>query len=73
MRHSRETLRRLEDAVLRDYRPGSPDWEAINGERFYPTPDQQAKNWDKQWRDSEMSSDRDATPEEPEGGERSET
>tara|TARA_R100001460_G_scaffold21190_1_gene43389 strand:+ start:4795 stop:4971 length:177 start_codon:yes stop_codon:yes gene_type:complete len=53
---------------LKDYRPGSPDWDAVNGERFYPTPDQQAKNWDKQWRDSEMSSDQDATREAPEGG-----
>jgi len=56
---------------VKDYRPGSPDWEAVNGERFYPTIDFQPTV--KTCQDSEMSSDQDATPEEHEGGERSET
>ena len=56
---------------MKDYRPGSADWEAVNGSRFYPELDFQPTV--KPCQDSEMSSDRDATPEEPEGGERSET
>jgi hypothetical protein len=56
---------------MKDYRPGSADWEAVNGERFYPTIDFQPTV--KPCQDSEMSSDQDATPEEPEGGEPSET
>jgi len=57
--------------TMRDYRPGSPDWEAVNGERFYPTIDFQPTV--KPCRDSEMSSDQEETHEEPGGGERSET
>jgi len=56
---------------MRDYRPGSPDWEAVNGERFYPAIDFQPTV--KPCQDLETSSDQDATLEEPEGGERSET
>jgi hypothetical protein len=56
---------------MKDFRPGSADWEAVNGERFYPTIDFQPTV--KPCPDSEMSSDPDATREEPEDGERSET
>ena len=56
---------------MRDHRPGSPDWEAVNGARFYPTFDFQPTV--KPCPDSEMCSDQKETPEEPGDGEPSET
>ena len=56
---------------MKDYRPGSPDWEAVNGARFYPAIDFQPTV--KPCQDSEMSSDQDATREEPGDGEPSGT
>jgi len=56
---------------LKDHRPGSADWEAVNGARFYPTFD--FKPTVKPCRDSEMSSDQDATREELADGEQSGT
>lgn len=56
---------------MKDYRPGSPDWEAVNGARFYPAIDFQPTV--KPCRDSEMSSDQEETHEEPGDGDPSGT
>ena len=61
----------MEATAMRDFRPGSAEWEAVNGDRFYPTIDFEPKV--KRCPDSETCSDPDATREEPEGGGPSET